>query len=410
MIWQIMSDKQNNLNEEDNNIQFDNATKQDQQGSDRPPVNLGTAPLKRLSSSDSRIASLTDRLAAASENDGDEKPATEKFADQPDVITPDVLQGITDDKLTSKLPRQPETSKSSKPAEKPADPTPKAEFTDKSESENTSKATEKKGKPDTGKLVDRSETYQPQKSTSGATDPTLKLKDSQPPKKEKLLELDDVPEDTSPAPDLTESSNNSDNTGAAKKPEDVPDKSDEIEFENSSEADKPVTYARRSTIGDATGKTSFLSFNKKKVENPPEKNPDTAILPEKSPSWKKVIDGQTQGTTGTIGDQREVLFVIRGMIERVVMKDNTTATLGRFDTGTVPNEEIDLIPYGAIDRGVSRRHCEILLRDNKLHVVDLGSTNGTFLAGIRLKPNEVTLLRKGDELLLGRLAVQVLFR
>lgn len=417
MIWQIMSDKQNNLNEDESNIQFDDATKDDLKSSDRPSVNMGTAPLKRLSSSEPSLARLTDRLANTSKNnDDDEKPATEKFADQPDVIPPDVLQGITDDKLTSKLPRQPEASKSSKSAEKPANPTPKAEITDKSESDDSQDVSEKpdevseksKSKPDTGKLVDRSETYQPQKSSSSATDPTIKLKESEPSKKDQLMPLDDVSEDTSVVPDLPK--NSDDNEEIVTKASGPPEKSEEIEFENSSDTDKPVTYARRSTIGDATGKTSFLSFNKKKTESPPEKNPDTAVLPEKSPAWKKVIDAQSQGTTGTIGEQREVLFVIRGMIERVVMKDNTTATLGRFDTGTVPNEEIDLIPYGAIDRGVSRRHCEILLRDNKLHVVDLGSTNGTFLAGIRLKPNEITLLRKGDELLLGRLAVQVLFR
>jgi len=156
-------------------------------------------------------------------------------------------------------------------------------------------------------------------------------------------------------------------------------------------------------------KGGFFNFNKKE-KTEPKKNPDTAVLPGESPTWKKIIDGQSQGTTSTLGDEREVLFVIRGMIERVVMKDNGVVTMGRFDTGTVPNEEIDLLPYGALDRGVSRRHCEIQLRENQLYVTDLQSTNGTFLAGVRLNPNEATVLRKGDELLLGRLAVQILFR
>jgi len=155
--------------------------------------------------------------------------------------------------------------------------------------------------------------------------------------------------------------------------------------------------------------SEFFSFNKKDKPEP-KKNPDTAVLPEGSSSWKKIIDGQSQGTTATLGEEREVLFVIRGMIERVVMKDSGIVTLGRFDTGTVPNEEIDLLPYGALDRGVSRRHCKIQLLEDQLYVTDMGSTNGTFLAGVRLKPNQATILRKGDELLLGRLAVQILFR
>lgn len=195
------------------------------------------------------------------------------------------------------------------------------------------------------------------------------------------------------------------------KPE-ISDKSVDIPFEEKKKAEadpKDKTYARRPSF-DIVEDKSILTFNKKKDATLRRKSPDTAILPDDSASWRKVIDGQAQGTTATLGEQREVLFVIRGMIERVVMQDNSSVTLGRFDTGTVMNEEIDLIPYGAIDRGVSRRHCKIQLQNNQLYVTDLQSTNGTFLAGIRLKPNEQTVLRKGDEVLLGRLAVQVLFR
>ncbi len=35
-------------------------------------------------------------------------------------------------------------------------------------------------------------------------------------------------------------------------------------------------------------------------------------------------------------------------------------------------------------------------------VLDLGSTNGTFRNGIRLKPREKTFLEKGDEIRMGR--------
>lgn len=195
-------------------------------------------------------------------------------------------------------------------------------------------------------------------------------------------------------PDNKASSNESDD------PENIP-------FNTSEAEEKPPTISRRIQPRVVE---NFVSFSNKSKTEEPEKDPDTAVLSENSPSWKKVIDGQATGTTATIGEQREVLFVIRGMIERVVMQDNGIVTLGRFDTGTVPNAEIDLIPYGALDRGVSRRHCKIQLRDSQLYVTDLQSTNGTFLAGVRLKPQEPTILRKGDEVLLGRLAVQILFR
>jgi pSer/pThr/pTyr-binding forkhead associated (FHA) protein len=49
------------------------------------------------------------------------------------------------------------------------------------------------------------------------------------------------------------------------------------------------------------------------------------------------------------------------------------------------------------------------LKGDQIYITDLMSTNGTYLAGQRLKPNEATLLRKGDELLIGRLPIQILF-
>src|SRR4030081_3349586 len=36
------------------------------------------------------------------------------------------------------------------------------------------------------------------------------------------------------------------------------------------------------------------------------------------------------------------------------------------------------------DRAVSRVHCELRLRNNVVHIVDAGSTNGTFAEGVRI--------------------------
>jgi hypothetical protein len=50
------------------------------------------------------------------------------------------------------------------------------------------------------------------------------------------------------------------------------------------------------------------------------------------------------------------------------------------------------------DDTVSRRHAELVLRDGAWHVVDLGSSNGTYVNGRRVNDAEV---RAGDELTLG---------
>jgi hypothetical protein len=137
---------------------------------------------------------------------------------------------------------------------------------------------------------------------------------------------------------------------------------------------------------------------------------ETAVLSESNPMLRRVMSNRkSQNGTARLGEGREVLLVIRGMVERVIMVEGKTYKLGRFEIGTRKDEEIDLSPYGALDRGVSRIHAELSLVGDKIYITDLMSTNGTYLAGQRLKPNEAMLLRKGDELHIGRLPIQVLF-
>lgn len=137
---------------------------------------------------------------------------------------------------------------------------------------------------------------------------------------------------------------------------------------------------------------------------------DTAILSNKSARLRRMLEHAAPGGTASLGDQREIIFVIRGMVERVVLTENLSVVLGRSEPGARNGVDVDLTPYGALDRGVSRTHARLHLENNHLYVTDLGSTNGTFLSGRRLEPNKAEVLRKGDELVLGRLAVQVLFR
>jgi hypothetical protein len=84
-------------------------------------------------------------------------------------------------------------------------------------------------------------------------------------------------------------------------------------------------------------------------------------------------------------------------------------TLGRFDASTQFKPEVDLQPYGATEKGVSRRHASIIRRDGALHIVDLDTPNGTYLNGQRLIPHQARVLRDGDNIRLGHLVLQVQF-
>jgi hypothetical protein len=71
---------------------------------------------------------------------------------------------------------------------------------------------------------------------------------------------------------------------------------------------------------------------------------------------------------------------------------------------------IDLSPYGAHDKGVSRRHAAIEREGNSLFLWDLTSSNGTYLNGIRLTPLQLHQVHDGDEICLGRLILRIYFQ
>lgn len=56
---------------------------------------------------------------------------------------------------------------------------------------------------------------------------------------------------------------------------------------------------------------------------------------------------------------------------------------------------------------VSRKHCIIVLRDNKVLIQDLKSRNGTFVNEKRLPPDKAKVLESGDMLRVGKLEFEV---
>jgi hypothetical protein len=140
------------------------------------------------------------------------------------------------------------------------------------------------------------------------------------------------------------------------------------------------------------------------------RKPDTAILPNKNILRRFSSPIQISGDTSSLSQMHEIILVIRGMVERIEMKAEKPITLGRSDMRTRFVPDIDLTPYGALERGVSREHAQLHLEGDHLFITDLESTNGTFIGSKRLEPRVPAQIHKGDELLLGRLAVQILFR
>ncbi len=70
---------------------------------------------------------------------------------------------------------------------------------------------------------------------------------------------------------------------------------------------------------------------------------------------------------------------------------------------------LDLTEYNAVRHGVSRQHCKLERVDDKLHLTDLGSSNGTYLNHEPLLPHRAYVVKHGDQLVLGTLHMFAVF-
>lgn len=139
-------------------------------------------------------------------------------------------------------------------------------------------------------------------------------------------------------------------------------------------------------------------------------NEKTQSIPVDDPRLQEMLNDldDTDGTA-SLKSFNEVLLLVQNAILRLVVRDNQIYFLGRF-AGSEEEHHIDLTHYNALQHGISRVHAKLIMRENKLYIVDMGSTNGTYVGKKRLQPEEPALLRRGDELLLARMRMQVMFR
>lgn len=81
--------------------------------------------------------------------------------------------------------------------------------------------------------------------------------------------------------------------------------------------------------------------------------------------------------------------------------------VGRPDPVTGINPEINLGPLD-LTRSLSRRHAKIVLADGQVLLrEDVGTTNGTFVNGVRIKTGEPVALKAGDKLKFGSVEIDV---
>lgn len=115
---------------------------------------------------------------------------------------------------------------------------------------------------------------------------------------------------------------------------------------------------------------------------------------------------------GTTVLKSNTMLVIRfkGLGQEVRVEPKDEILFGRGDASAPKNPDVDLNPYGALDNGVSRTHAAIRRKDKSLMLVDLNSTNGTFINGQQIPPQQPRIIRDGDEIQFGKLIATIYFK
>jgi hypothetical protein len=113
--------------------------------------------------------------------------------------------------------------------------------------------------------------------------------------------------------------------------------------------------------------------------------------------------GATTARLAGSGETSGTRLVVAGLGAELPVPLGSEVVIGRTDPALAELPDIDLEAYGGAAVGVSRRHARLLHGDDGWLLEDLSSTNGTYVNGVRLAPNEPTGLHGGDSLQLGSL-------
>ena len=134
-------------------------------------------------------------------------------------------------------------------------------------------------------------------------------------------------------------------------------------------------------------------FKSQKKENPVD-------IPLEEKSVQKMDIGMKETVFFNSSDEKEYLklqWIEKGRKKQFVLKD-FPCTVGKI------KEEVSLC---ISDISVSRIHCKFIEKEGKAAIVDMNSTNGTFLNGLPVKNGEILEIEKNDEILIGKVTVNV---
>lgn len=134
----------------------------------------------------------------------------------------------------------------------------------------------------------------------------------------------------------------------------------------------------------------------------------TSMLQMESAPVVSVV--RTPGQIFVLSETSDVVLEVVGFDEQVHIAPNHRTVFGRVDAGGSAAPDVDLTPYGAFEKGVSRIHAALVRHEATLTLLDLGSSNGTLLNGRRVSANQPRVVQDGDEITFGQLVARVYFK
>jgi pSer/pThr/pTyr-binding forkhead associated (FHA) protein len=137
-----------------------------------------------------------------------------------------------------------------------------------------------------------------------------------------------------------------------------------------------------------------------------------ALRAQETPALDNLAQAEIQHLLGSaFFNQNAILILHLDTGDQPFVLEPAPLTLvGRYTEDLPEFRSVDMTPFGAKAKGVSRQHA--LLRRSKMtiSIEDVDSTNGTFLNGRRLIPHRPEILRDNDEIMLGALRLRVAFQ
>lgn len=134
--------------------------------------------------------------------------------------------------------------------------------------------------------------------------------------------------------------------------------------------------------------------NKEKTE---EKIREDIVLEKEIVNLEKGMEETVFFESDLSEDLLKLQWKEKGRVKQVVLRE-FPCTVGKI------KEEVSVV----IDHpSVSRVHCRFVEKDMGVAIMDLDSTNGTYLNGIQLKEGELLEIVKNDEILIGKVKVLV---